>query len=198
MYLERLEFVLFNKRATLYNASMSNLDGTKNTEYAEMDTEVGYFSFEGSGQFVLEQTKLIVNLLEKVSHTPTTEVSAVDPLSKIAVPHSDGELLSETQSDTLREFLATIGVTSHQERYAAILSWLEGNKNMYEISAQELESIYKQLRIPFPQHPSQIFWDAKSRKGWFVSAPEEGYYQLSDKARQAVEQKMTVTSNLSN
>ena len=110
----------------MYNTSMPELDDSPtHHQRAEMDTEIGHFSFEGTGEFVSSQTRHLLSILETIVLKMMDSGVDREEVKHAAITEQeideDDFILTGGQAAELADFLASLGVTSHQERYGAIL-----------------------------------------------------------------------------
>jgi hypothetical protein len=86
----------------------------------------------------------------------------------------------------LKRFAENRRPRTHQEKYAAVASFLADSRVAERVGPDEIYTCYKILGWRAPKNMGHVFIDARNTKGWFGPVGEDGKYELTHVGREFV------------
>ncbi|KKQ75500.1 MAG: hypothetical protein US96_C0010G0016 [Candidatus Woesebacteria bacterium GW2011_GWB1_38_5b] len=176
------------------------------TSKAKLSTPWGPFEFEGESDFVKEQIDKVINKLSSLngSHLSLSSESLLrqesSPTKSTNLPSKSlprksfyeqpkilQDFISKDKLSSFEQFVKSKIPQNHQETFAVIAYWLKYNLQKDEVGIDEMWTSYKMLGKRPPQVLVQVLRDARSKKIWFDSGSQTGYYKLTSRGESFVE-----------
>lgn len=148
------------------------LEGDWNTIQSELGQIMNYIKQHDTKLDELNQTKPSTS--SKHHHINNTKKSS--PNQSQMLPN----LLDADDIAKIRKYYEQKSPSSHIENYIVIAVWLRDNKEIDTISADEIWTSYKILKIKPPKNIIQVFRDGKSKKGFFEFDDKSGKYYITN------------------
>lgn len=178
---------------------------------AKITTTLGTFEFEGTQEFVEKQIGRLIQLEENASHhrpagTPTGKQQTVaKPAGSTSVAKRPaGEqpkmlpnlITGKEKLDSLRQFYEAKKPTNHMETFAVLTYWLKTDLQLFDVSIDEMWTLYKVLQTRPPKVLIQTFRDGKSKKAYFDVSATNGRYLLTSYGETFVEHDLPKLSDV--
>lgn len=157
---------------------------------AKITTAAGSFEFEGTEEWVEKQIANVMNIsatmkpqVEEKTKKKATSTKKASSSAKKSVSDQPKMLPTliegKEEVDSLREFYERKQPATQIESFAVLMLWLKSNKDMDDVSVDEMWTLYKFLNIRAPKALIQTFRDGKSKKGYFESSDSAGRYFIT-------------------